>query len=93
MSKKNFEGIGNRDDHLIEELSELATACNEAIKAIVKIKRFGPNNYHPDDVDKKSNAALFADAMEAIDSEYNDVHDRFHEYVKSLRKETPHDSA
>ena len=36
-----YKNIGNVDDHVIEE-------CSEVIKAIIKSKRFGLYNYHPD---------------------------------------------
>ena len=81
MRQKNFECIGNRDDHLIEELSELATACNEAIKAMIKIKRFGPNNYHPKDQERRTNLLLFSDCIGDVMREYGDVLKRFGEFV------------
>ena len=63
MSDPKYKHIGSPDDRIIEE-------CGEILQAVIKGRRFGWNNYHPD----KPNLSNFeqlrleiSDLLEAFD--------------------------
>ena len=65
MSDPRFVNIGEFDDKLIEE-------CSELIKAICKAKRFGFDGYHPDRPDK-NNAQEILDEIEDVRRAINEL--------------------
>lgn len=69
-----YKDIGSIEDRLIEEMAELT-------KEICKARRFGYENYHPDDPDKITNKTK-------IEEEMSDVVSRIQEYREYL---TSHD--
>jgi NTP pyrophosphatase (non-canonical NTP hydrolase) len=65
MSDPKYKHIGHIEDKLVEELSEL-------IKAIMKARRFGYFDYHPNTPDISN--------LQKIMMEIEDVTDRMEEY-------------
>jgi hypothetical protein len=76
MSNIAFRHIGLPEDIVIEE-------CSELIHIICKAKRFGYNNFHPDDDNRIPNHTLIRreiqDVMDAI-KEYEIILDRMDDY-------------
>lgn len=70
MPHKNYELIGSPEDMVIEE-------CAELIQAVMKARRFGYFNHHPDDPRGTTN-------LDLIKSEMDDVVKKFNEYEKYL---------
>jgi hypothetical protein len=70
MSHPDYKDIGDIETRTIEE-------CSELIQTLCKIKRFGRDNFHPDDPGKVPNwqAALW---------EINDVENRIAELKSEL---------
>lgn len=64
-----YINIGTVEDKLIEE-------CAEVIQSIIKIKRFGPLNYHPDRPHSNNLKEMFSEiedlklAIKNIEKEY-----------------------
>lgn len=46
-----------------EALDLVQEECSEIIQAISKIRRFGPESYHPDDPDKITNDVLLTNEL------------------------------
>ena len=65
-----YKDIGEPAIVLIEEASEL-------IKAVTKIERFGPFNFHPYEDKKISN-------IEKLRGEWSDLQTRYSEYITYL---------
>ena len=74
MNKKYID-IGELDDKVIEE-------CSEVIKAICKIKRFGLLNHHPNFPDKNN----LTDVLDEI-SDLRYALDRYEEYLLKDKNE------
>lgn len=70
MSHKDYENIGTPEDQVIEEYAEL-------IQAIMKARRFGYFEYHPDDPHRTTN-------LDLIKKEMDDVVKKFNVYEKYL---------
>lgn len=65
MSHEDYKDIGNAEDRLIEE-------CSELIQIIAKAKRFGLDSHHPKDPSKTNRDLILA--------EMEDVRDAISEY-------------
>jgi phosphoribosyl-ATP pyrophosphohydrolase len=70
MSHEKYALIGTPEDKVIEE-------CAELIQAVMKARRFGYFNCHPDDVHATTN-------LDLIKMEMDDVVQKFNEYEKYL---------
>ena len=66
MSHKEYENIGDPITKLIEE-------CSEVIHILCKIKRFGYNNFNPDDKNKTPNHRLLELEMFDLNTAYGGV--------------------
>ncbi len=73
MSDPKYSHIGEKDDKVIEE-------CSELIKAICKAKRFGIDDHHP--VKLKTNRELILEEMA-------DVEQRIADYRKTICDQLP----
>jgi hypothetical protein len=73
-----YVNIGEPEDKVIEELSEVIFECTKLIKEICKARRFGYFNYHPDEPDKLN--------IDRIKSEMEDCTEAFEKLEIKLRK-------
>lgn len=69
-----YKDIGQPDDVLIEE-------CAELIHAIAKAKRFGWDNFHPDNP-TVSNAQRVLDEMEDVQIRIKELRGKINSFVK-----------
>jgi len=66
MSNKLYKHIGDPFDCLAEE-------CAEVIQVLMKIKRFGITNYHPDFPAEFNNAVRLEDEMQDVETRIAEV--------------------
>jgi hypothetical protein len=79
MSDLKYADIGEPEDSVIEECSEVIGECSTLIQEICKARRFGYLSFHPDDPDKKTN-------IDRIRAEMSDCVDAFDKLEVKMRK-------
>ena len=72
MAHPEYKHIGDPADRIIEE-------CGEVLQAVIKGKRFGWENYHPDKPDVSN--------LQQLSLEINDVFEAFKDLQKKLKGE------
>lgn len=71
MSDPKYKHIGNPEDRIIEE-------CGEILQAVIKGKRFGWDNHHPNKPNISNLRKLY--------DEIHDVKEAFDDLVKEIKK-------
>jgi len=61
MSDPEYKDIGDPADRIIEE-------CSEVLKAVIKGKRFGWKNHHPDRPESNNLSELYREVMDLQDT-------------------------
>ena len=78
MGDPKYVNVGEIEDKVIEELSEVINECTVLIKEICKSRRFGYFNFHPAEPDKKN--------IDRIRSEMDDCVNAFERLEIKLRQ-------
>ena len=68
MSNPKYANIGDPEDKVVEELSELIAECTNLIKEICKARRFGYFNYHPDEPPKMNIDRIKGEMSDCVES-------------------------
>ena len=79
VSNPKYKHIGEIEDKVVEELSEVISDCAELTKVICKAQRFGHFNFNPLEEPYKTN-------LDNILYEMDDCLDRFTEFRSKLTK-------
>jgi len=79
MSNKKYKGIGDPFDCLAEE-------CAKVIQVLMKIKRFGLRNHHPNFPKEFNNKELILDEMNDVEQRINEVRIKLMYNPKKARK-------
>lgn len=90
MSDPKYKNIGEPEDRVIEELSEVVKECMSLMQELSKARRFGYFNFHPAEPDKLNIDRIKAemnDCVEAFERLEVKMRDLSHKYWASKKAE------